>query len=99
MSLNNSLSEPHNNREKLTDDSAILPLVLRRQYWQRMKMDNRLKSYDVQQQRQARRAVQRRSFFRRQAVGLLIAAAVVLAYRIFHTPSGWLFPQGWWRLW
>jgi hypothetical protein len=29
---------------------------------------------------------------------LLIVAAVVLLYRLLHTPSGWLFPTGWWRL-
>jgi hypothetical protein len=62
-------------------------------------MDNQLKSYAVQQEREARRADQRKAFYRNQAIGLLIAAAAVLAYRLTQTPSGWLFPKGWWRLW
>ena len=62
-------------------------------------MDNKLESFAVQQLRQLRREDQRKAFHRNQAIGLLLAAAAVLAYRVFHTPSGWLFPQGWWRLW
>ena len=62
-------------------------------------MDNKLISYNVQQERQARREAQRCLFNRNQAIGLLLAASAVLAYRLLHTPSGWLFPPGWWRLW
>jgi len=62
-------------------------------------MDNNLIPYNIQQQRQARRDAQRRLFRRNQAIGLLLAAAAVLAYRLLRTPSGWLFPPGWWRLW
>ena len=62
-------------------------------------MDNKLISYNVQQERQARREAQRLLFHRNQAIGLLLAAAGVLTYRLLHTPSGWLFPPGWWRLW
>jgi len=62
-------------------------------------MDNKLIPYNVQQERQARREAQRRLFHRNQAIGLLLAAAAVLAYRLLHTPSGWLLPPGWWRLW
>lgn len=62
-------------------------------------MDNQLKSYAVQQERQARREAQRKAFHRNQAIGLLLAACGVLLYRLLHTPSGWLFPSGWWRLW
>jgi len=62
-------------------------------------MNNKLESYGVQQERAARRESQRRLFYRNQAIGLLLAAAAVLAYRLLHTPSGWLFPAGWWRLW
>ena len=62
-------------------------------------MDNKLIGYNVQQERQARREAQRRLFHRNQAIGLLLAAAGVLTYRLLHTPSGWLFPPGWWRLW
>ena len=62
-------------------------------------MNNKLESYGVQQERAARRESQRRLFHRNQAIGLLLTAAAVLAYRLLHTPSGWLFPPGWWRLW
>jgi hypothetical protein len=58
-----------------------------------------MKSYAVQQERVARRDAQRRAFYRNQAIGLLLAAGAVLVYRLLHTPTGWLFPQGWWRLW
>lgn len=62
-------------------------------------MNNKLESYGVQQERAARRESQRRLFHRNQAIGLLLTAAAVLAYRLLYTPSGWLFPPGWWRLW
>lgn len=62
-------------------------------------MSGNLKSYAVQQERKARREAQRLQFTRNQAIGLLLAAAAVLAYRLTHTHSGWLFPAGWWRLW
>lgn len=62
-------------------------------------MSSNLKSYAVQQERKARREAQRVQFTRNQAIGLLLAAGVVLAWRLLHTPSEWLFPAGWWRLW
>ena len=62
-------------------------------------MNNQLESYDSRQQRQTRRETQRRLFHRNQAIGLLLAAAAVLAWRLLHTPAGWLFPPGWWKLW
>ncbi len=63
------------------------------------RLDFRLKSYEIEQERKARRDAQRRAFRRNQALGLLMLAAAVLTYRLMHTPSGWLFPAGWWRLW
>jgi hypothetical protein len=62
-------------------------------------MNNKMESYAVRQERDARRDIQRTAFRRNQAIGLLLAAAAVLTYRLLHTPSGWLFPPGWWRLW
>lgn len=62
-------------------------------------LENKLLSYAVQQERKARREAQRLLFRRNQAVGLLLLAAAVLVYRLLHTPAGWIFPQGWWRLW
>jgi hypothetical protein len=62
-------------------------------------VNSQMESYAVQQERVARRDAQRRAFYRNQAIGLLLAAGAVLVYRLLHTPTGWLFPQGWWRLW
>jgi len=62
-------------------------------------MDNRLESIALKQERQSRRDSQRNLFRRNQAYGLLLTAAAVLAWRLAHTPPGWLFPPGWWRLW
>jgi len=62
-------------------------------------VDNRIESFAVEQERAARRDSQRRAFRRNQAIGLLLVAGAVLAYRLLHTPPGWLFPPGWWRLW
>ena len=62
-------------------------------------MDFRLDSHAAKQQRKASREAQTKTFRRNQAIGLLLFAAAILAYRLVHTPSGWLFPPGWWRLW
>jgi len=60
-------------------------------------VDNRLKPLDEQHRAADARETQRLRFRRNQAIGLLLAAAAVFAYRVMHVPSGWLFPQGWWR--
>lgn len=62
-------------------------------------MDFQLKPLNVQQERKARREAQRLLFRRNQAIGLLLLAGAVLVYRLLHTPAGWIFPHGWWRLW
>jgi hypothetical protein len=72
--------------------------ALRKNGW-RSFVDNKLIGYDVQQNRRARRVEQLRLFRRNQAIGLLLVAVMVLAYRLSRVPHGWLFPPGWWRLW
>jgi hypothetical protein len=62
-------------------------------------MDTQLKPHYLHQEPNQRRDAQGRRFHRNQALGLLLAAGAVLAWRLLPTPSGWLFPQGWWRLW
>jgi hypothetical protein len=62
-------------------------------------MDNRIIPLNVQQEGQARRESQRQLFLRNQGIGLLLVAAAVLVYRVVKTPTGWIFPTGWWRLW
>ena len=44
-----------------------------------------------------RRAEQRRLYRRNQVFGLLIVAAVIVAWWLFHTNPKWIFPPGWWR--
>lgn len=57
----------------------------------------RIKPYDEQQAEQARRAQQRFAYLRNQSFGLLIVAAVILAWWLLHTDPKWIFPPGWWR--
>ena len=61
-------------------------------------VDYHFKPYQEKLAEQERRKAQTRAFFRNQAVGLVLTAAAILLWRLFHTHSGWLFPQGWWRL-
>ena len=60
-------------------------------------VESRIKPFKQQVAEQARRAEQRRVFRRNQALGLLLVAAVILIWRLFHTNPAWIFPPGWWR--
>lgn len=44
-----------------------------------------------------RRAAQSRVYRRNQAFGLLILAALIVLWWLFHTKPAWIFPPGWWR--
>jgi hypothetical protein len=44
-----------------------------------------------------RRARQERLFRRNQVFGLLIIAAAIVLWWLFHTNPAWIFPPGWWR--
>jgi uncharacterized membrane protein YdbT with pleckstrin-like domain len=60
-------------------------------------VERRIKPYKQQSSEQARRAAQRRLFRRNQAFGLLLVAAAILIWRLFHTNPAWIFPAVWWR--
>jgi hypothetical protein len=60
-------------------------------------VETRIKPYQQQLAEQQRRAIQRRAFRRNQTFGLLLIAAAILIYWLFHTHSNWIFPPGWWR--
>ena len=60
-------------------------------------MTLRIKPYLQQAEEAERRDAQRRAFLRRQSYGLILIAALVLLWRLFHTRPGWIFPAGWWR--
>jgi hypothetical protein len=58
----------------------------------------RIKPYQEQVAEQERRAAQRRAFVRNQTLGLVLFAAAILVWWLFHTNLRWIFPPGWWRL-
>lgn len=57
----------------------------------------RTKPYAQRQAEEMRRAEQRRIYRRNQGFGLLLVAAVICAWWLFHTNPKWIFPPGWWR--
>jgi hypothetical protein len=61
-------------------------------------VDTRIKPYLAQVDAAARREVQRKRYKRNQVFGLMLVAAAILIWWLFHTNSGWIFPPGWWRL-
>jgi hypothetical protein len=60
-------------------------------------VERRIKPYDEQLAEDLRRDEQRRLFRRNQTFGLLIIAAGILVWWLFHTNPKWIFPPGWWR--
>ncbi|MGB6686349.1 MAG: hypothetical protein WBE76_00740 [Terracidiphilus sp.] len=60
-------------------------------------VDTRIKPYYQQVAEQEARAEQRRLYRRNQALGLVIVAAAILVWWLFHTNPKWIFPPGWWR--
>ena len=61
-------------------------------------VETRMKTYRQQVAEAERREEQRRVYRRNQAFGLLIMAAAIVAWWLFHTNRAWIFPPGWWRL-
>src|SRR6266567_7378542 len=59
--------------------------------------DPGIKPHLQQAAEQARRDEQRRIYRRNQVFGLLLVAAMILAWCLFHTNPAWIFPPGWWR--
>jgi len=60
-------------------------------------VERRIKPFQQQLAEEQRRIEQLRTFRRNQGFGLLIVAAVILVWWLFHTNPGWIFPPGWWR--
>jgi hypothetical protein len=60
-------------------------------------VETRIKPYREQVAEQERREEQRHAFRRNQAFGLLMVAAAILVWWLFHTNPRWIFPPGWWR--
>jgi len=61
-------------------------------------VEGRIKPHREQVAEQERRNEQQRAYSRNQVFGLLMLAAAVLAWWLWHTDPRWIFPAGWWRL-
>jgi uncharacterized membrane protein len=61
-------------------------------------VQTRIKPYREEMAGKALREQQRRRFRRNQVFGLLLVAAAILAWWLFHTNPAWIFQRGWWRL-
>jgi hypothetical protein len=57
----------------------------------------RIKPHFEQAGQAARRAVQQRAYRRNQVFGLVLLAAAICLWWLFHTNPRWIFPPGWWR--
>ena len=64
----------------------------------RTMVETRIKPYYQHQAEKAAREEQRRVYRRNQVFGLLLVAAAICAWWLFHTNPKWIFPPGWWRL-
>ena len=61
-------------------------------------VERRIKPYFEEQAEIQRRVAQTRAYRRNQVIGLLMVAAAILAWWLWHTNPAWIFPSGWWRL-
>ena len=59
--------------------------------------DTRIKPHHQQVAEEEQREAQRYAFRRNQAIGLVLLAAAICAWWLFHTNPKWIFPTGWWR--
>jgi hypothetical protein len=60
-------------------------------------VERRIKPYFQQVAEKARRDEQTRFYRRNQVFGVLLVAAAILLWWLFHTNPKWIFPPGWWR--
>jgi hypothetical protein len=60
-------------------------------------VQTRIKPHHQQVAEQAHRAEQTRVYRRNQTLGLVIVAAAICLWWLFHTNPKWIFPPGWWR--
>jgi hypothetical protein len=60
-------------------------------------VETRIKPHFQAVAEQEQRAEQTRLYRRNQIFGVLLVAAAILVYWLFHTNPRWIFPPGWWR--
>jgi hypothetical protein len=74
-----------------------------RHVWRRNDLENpamvetRIKPHYEQVAEEERRAEQARVYRRNEAFGVLLVAAAIVIWWLFHTNPKWIFPPGWWR--
>jgi hypothetical protein len=61
-------------------------------------LERRIKPFLEQKAEEEAHEAQRRLARRNQVLGLVLIAAAILVWRLFHTNPNWVFPTGWWRL-
>jgi ferric-dicitrate binding protein FerR (iron transport regulator) len=60
-------------------------------------VETRIKPHLEQVAEREAREQQRRLYRRNQALGLVLIAALILVWWLFHTNPRWICPPGWWR--
>jgi hypothetical protein len=60
-------------------------------------VESRIRPIVEQSAEAAARAAQQRTFRRNQVFGLVLLAAAICVWWLFHTNPKWIFPPGWWR--
>lgn len=60
-------------------------------------VETRIKPHYEQVAEEERRAEQARVYRRNEAFGVLLVAAAIVIWWLFHTNPKWIFPPGWWR--
>lgn len=60
-------------------------------------VETRIKQHHEEVTAQERREAQSYAFRRNQAIGLVMLAAGVCLWWLFHTNPKWILPPGWWR--
>lgn len=61
-------------------------------------VETRIKPHLQQVAEREARDEQARLTRRNQTLGLVLIAAAILVWWLFHTNPRWIFPPGWWRL-
>lgn len=59
--------------------------------------DRIIKPYLEERAAETQRAEQTRVYRRNQRIGLVMVAAGILGWWLWHTNPAWIFPTGWWR--
>jgi len=60
-------------------------------------VETRIKPHREQVAEDAAREERRRAYRRNEVFGLVLLAAAICLWWLFHTHAGWIFPPGWWR--